>query len=75
MNEPEEIDELIERLDDNIRELGWDAFIEGAHTALRWARGYAGTGQMISRAMAKPAAERRQAWIADGGNAADWPEK
>ena len=37
MRDPYEIQDMTRRLDDNIREHGWDASVDAAQRALEWA--------------------------------------
>lgn len=72
MRSAQEIGEMRDRLDDNIREHGWDASVDGAAIALRWVLGEA-DDTMLKRMMERPDAERRRKWIARGGDPKDWP--
>ena len=71
MREPYEIQDMIRRLDDNIREHGWDASVDAAQRALEWAMG--ATWPRIEGYMERPDDERRREWIARGGDPKDWP--
>lgn len=73
MRTPDEIQAMAERLDDNIREHGWDASVDAAQRALEWALGTTGT-PVIELWMQRPDAERRREWIARGGDPAHWPD-
>lgn len=72
MKTPDEIGAMIERLDDNIREHGWDASVDAAMQALEWAMG--ATWPDLDRYMARPDAKRRREWIARGGDPQHWPD-
>lgn len=67
-----EINAMIERLDDNIREHGWDASVDAAMRALEWATG--DDRPSLDSYMQRPDAARRAEWIARGGDPAHWPE-
>lgn len=78
MATPQEIRAMADRLDDDIREHGWDASIEAALIALRWALA-AGppshvewTEKQLGRLMERPSDERRVDWIARGGDPKNW---
>jgi len=71
MRDPYEIQDMTRRLDDNIREHGWDASVDAAQRALEWAMG--ATWPRIESYMERPDDERRREWIARGGDPKDWP--
>ena len=71
MRDPYEIQDMTRRLDDNIREHGWDASVDAAQRALEWAMG--ATRPRIESYMERPDDERRREWIARGGDPKDWP--
>lgn len=64
-----------DQLDDNIREHGWDGTVDGAAQALAWVLNSppGNDGTMLRLAMERPGAERRQEWIAHGGDPKGWP--
>ena len=72
MRSAQEIGDMWDRLDNDIREHGWDATVDGAVQALAWALGQT-DDTMLRRAMERPDAERRTEWIARGGHPKDWP--
>lgn len=72
MKSQDEIAAMIERLDDNIREHGWDASVDAAMRALEWAMG--ATWPDLDAYMERPDAERRREWIARGGDPQHWPD-
>lgn len=73
MRSAQEIGEMQWRLDTSIREGGWDPALAAAHDALGWVLGDESCGRTLEGYLAIPEAERRQAWIAKGGNPMDWP--
>lgn len=73
MRTPDEIAAMIARLDDNIREHGWDASVDAAMRALEWATG--ATWPNLDAYMERPDAARRREWLARGGDPAHWPKE
>ena len=74
MKTPEKIQAMRDLLEENI-EVGWDAAVDGAATALEWVLGNTptDTDAKLRRFMERPEADRRRDWIAAGGNPEDWP--
>lgn len=72
MRSAEEISAMWGQLDNDIREHGWDATVEGAVQALAWVLQHH-DGAALRRAMERPDAYRRREWIARGGDPKDWP--
>ncbi|MGI5286620.1 hypothetical protein ACQEVF_25230 [Nonomuraea polychroma] len=74
MKTPEEITAMIARLEDDIRERGYEASLDGACRALEWVLGNTPLDfeKYISSSLEKPEADRRREWIARGGDPADW---
>lgn len=75
MRSAEEISAMWDQLDNNIREHGWDPTVDGAAQALSWVLQQFPDSdeEMLRRAMARPDADRRRDWIAQGGDPKDWP--
>jgi hypothetical protein len=67
---------MYHRLQDNIHERGWDASVEAAMMALAWALSTSPqwADQGMQKILNRPEEERRQDWIAQGGNPDDWPK-
>lgn len=72
MKTPDEIRTMIDRLDDNIREHGWDASVDAAMRALEWAMG--ADWPNLDAYMERPDAARRTEWLARGGVPKHWPD-
>ncbi|MFJ7269410.1 hypothetical protein ACIQV3_22660 [Streptomyces sp. NPDC099050] len=75
MRSAQEIADLWERLDDNIRKHGWDSTVDGAARALSWVLQLHpdSDDSMLRRAMERTDVERRRDWIAQGGDPTEWP--
>lgn len=65
---------MIDQLENNIHEHGFDAAVDAASWALRWALEEDFGTNALPRYMTRPDAERRAEWIARGGNPAAWPD-
>lgn len=70
-----EIAAMAQRLEDNIREHGWDASVEAAQSALYWVLGEQRYGRVLERFMGRPDTQRRREWIARGGDPQHWPDE
>lgn len=73
MRTREELIDMSDRLNDNVREHGWDASVDAAHRALEWALG--AEWPDLPRFMTRPDDERRKEWLARGGDPAEWPDR
>lgn len=75
MRSAREIDAMRARLEENVREHGWDPAVDAASRALEWVLNNTPTdGDRLFRLwMERPDAERRADWIAHGGDPKDWP--
>ncbi len=74
MKSAEEVDAMRARLEENIREHGWDPAVDAASRALEWVLGNTPTdGERLFRLwMERPEEKRRRDWIAGGGDPAEW---
>lgn len=75
MKNEREISAMMELLEDNIAERGWDRSVDAASITLEWLFEVpsAGCEAALRRYMKRPEADRRNEWIADGGNPLEWP--
>lgn len=73
MRSPDDIRQMVGRLEDSIRSVGWSAELEGAVLALAWALGVPHAEQQLRRFLDASEGERRRDWIARGGNPDLWP--
>lgn len=75
MRKAEEIAAMRNRLEENIREHGWDPAVDAASRALEWVLDNTPTNseRLFRLWMERSDSDRRGEWIARGGDPKDWP--
>jgi hypothetical protein len=73
MRTADEIAAMRDRAEDDIRTKGWDPKVDAMSQVLAWVLDDSLPSSTLQSYLGTSVGERRSAWIATGGNPADWP--
>lgn len=72
MRSAAEIEAMRNQIEQNIHANGWSPQLDGMSQVLSWVLDDTSTNSQVQSYLDTPVNERRTAWIAAGGNPADW---